>query len=160
MSLTRKDERRVLTDDDLALVDDTHYPAICDLGHRDLVDHARRLRERRDRLRAVTRRRRRQARSGRPGAEPGDSSGAALKESILVGAIKRVNREISRYAAAKGDESQREILERALDQKRAARKANHPSAGRTARSGMAATPDPAVQPAVHPSPPEPSGNSG
>lgn len=156
MAITKREEKRLLTDDEFETVSRTHYPNICDLDRKALTEHQKRLRELRDKARANARQQRREVRgkSLPKGALPAsDNSGSARKEQVFVGAIKRVNREISRFQKAEGRESQRDIMLRALEQKRAARKRNHPQAEPTGRAHMSATPDPGKHPKVDPSPP-------
>lgn len=153
MTITVRDEKRLLSDDEFETVARTHYPDICDLGRKDLVDHQKRLRDLRAKARDRSREQRREVRgkAAPRGARPAsDNTGTARKEQVFVGALKRVNREISRFARAEGNESQRDILLRALEQKRAARKQNHPRAGATAHHGMAAKPDGGKHPKVDP----------
>lgn len=155
MTITQRDEKRLLTEDEFDTVARTHYPDICDLGRKELAEHQKRLRDMRDKARSTSRQQRREVRgkAAPRGSRPAtDNSGTARKEQVFVSAIKRVNREISRFAKAEGNESQRETLLRALEQKRAARKQNHPRAGRTAHGHMSATPDPGKHPKVDPSP--------
>ncbi|GAA0576675.1 hypothetical protein [Caenispirillum bisanense] len=156
MTITVRDEKRLLTADEFAAVEQTHYPNICDLGQKDLTETARRLRDMRAKARDTARQQRREMRgkaAPRGTKAAADNTGTTRKEQVFAGALKRVNREISRYRRMKGDEDQQAIMERALDQKRAARKPHHPSAGRTANHGMSATPDDGTQPKVSPSPP-------
>ncbi|WP_404382319.1 hypothetical protein [Caenispirillum salinarum] len=150
MSITQREERRVLGNDEFDVVRATHYPHICDLDQKTLKDRQQRLRALRDKARTQGRQQRRQARG--KGKEPPSERGFTLKEQAFVGAMKRVNRELSRFHRAERRESQREIMLRALEQKRAARKRNHPSAGRTPETGMSATPADPKQVDIAPSP--------
>lgn len=157
MAITQREEKRLLTGDELETVSSTHYPTICDLGQKELSEHQRRLRDMRDKARDTSRRQRREMRGKQApkGAKAAaDNTGTARKAQAFASALKRVNRELARFERAEGgNESQRDIMLRALEQKRAARKQTHPSAGRTAHAHMSATPDPAKHPKVDPSPP-------
>lgn len=137
MTTTR--ERQVLNADELSVVEKTHYPDISGLNRDDLEQTAERLREMRAEVRDICNMRRRRIRRSREARHdpPQEAErGAALKQRIYVGALKRVNREIGRFAQARKHESQKEIAERALQQKRDARLRNHPSAGRSAKDSL------------------------
>lgn len=75
-----------------------------------------------------------------------------MKRRVLGSALKRVNREIARFAAAERMPRQAEIALRALHLKRANRIVHHPRAGRTARGGM--TPKPSTRRTVESDPRE------
>jgi hypothetical protein len=138
-------ERRALTQAELELVQQTHYPEISDLPRDALADAARRLREYRNKARDRARQQRREMRGKAParGAAPaGDDSGQALKTEILTGALKRVNRERGRLDRAAAPADQTDASRRALELKRANRARHHPRAGRTAGQGMRPVPNP------------------
>jgi hypothetical protein len=81
-----------------------------------------------------------------------DNTGTEMKRRILASALKRVNRELARFAAAERTPSQAEIARRALDLKRANRVVHHPRAGRSGHGGM--TPKPSTRPTVESDPRE------
>ena len=145
MSVPTSIEQRALSKGELELVQQTHYPAICELSSGALADAARRLRDFRDKARDTARRQRRELRgkSAARGANPArDDRGQAHKSEILSGALKRVNQERRRLEQAEARADQSEIARRALELKRANRVRRHPSAGRTAGRGMRPVPNP------------------
>jgi hypothetical protein len=142
MSIPVHRERRILTQAEFEAVELTHHPAVGSLSREQLVDLVRRLREHRAKARDVAQQQRREMRGkAEPrGARPArDNTGTAIKETIFAGALKRAKRELRRLEGA-GDETQAEIARRALELKRANRKRNYPSAGRTAGQGMRPVP--------------------
>ena len=145
MSVPTSSEQRALSKDERDLVQQTHYPAICELSAGALGDAARRLRDYRSKARDTARRQRRELRGKAParGASPArDDSGQARKGEILSGALKRINRERRRLEQAEAQSAQSEVARRALELKRANRTRRHPSAGRTASEGMRPIPNP------------------
>ena len=103
MSISTADEKRLLAADELELVDRSHYPDISALDRSELGDMAKRLRALRDRARDMAHRQRREIRgkSDPRGARPaGDNTGTEMKRRVLASALKRVNRELARFAAA------------------------------------------------------------
>lgn len=143
MSISTADEKRLLAADELELVDRSHYPDISALDRSELGDMAKRLRALRDRARDMAHRQRREIRgkSDPRGARPaGDNTGTEMKRRVLASALKRVNRELARLAAADRAPGQAEIARRALDLKRANRIDHRPAGGRTAHTGMTAKP--------------------
>lgn len=109
MSRTRRDEARLLDADEHALVDQTHHPALRGISDRDLSDLIRRLRERRDRARDVSRRQRREIRgkAAPSGTRPAsDNSGTKEKGALLAAALKRANKERARRNPVDDSESQ------------------------------------------------------
>ena len=139
MSLPIATEQRMLTETEFELVQQTHYPEICNLSKDELAAAARRLRDYRDKARDVARQQRREMRgkAAARGARPaGDNSGTLIKKQIFAGALRRLNREIKRVGQDERHAGQSEHARRALELKRANRVRHHPSAGRTAKGGM------------------------
>ncbi|MFC3123534.1 hypothetical protein ACFOD4_00560 [Pseudoroseomonas globiformis] len=146
-------ERRMLTGSELAAVERSHYPAICGLERRELVEVARNLREFRDKARDISRSRRREMRgkAEQRGARPAaETSGLMEKKQVFASALKRVNRELTRQEETERRGRQGEIARKALEMKRANRVRRHPSAGRTARHGMRTVESDAVTTSVDP----------
>ena len=144
MSVPTATEQRALSQAELELVQQTHYPALAELSQADLAEAARRLRELRDKARDLARQQRRELRgkAAARGASPArDDRGQALKGEILTGALKRVNRERTRLEQAAARPDQGALARRALELKRAARTRAHPSAGRSAGRGMRPIPN-------------------
>lgn len=143
MSISAATEKRLLTADENELVAQTHYPHVSALDRDALADARRRLRTSRDKARDVGRRQRREMRGKadpRGARAARDNSGTEMKRRIFANALKRVNRELARFAAAERKPKQADIARRALELKRANRQAHRPDAGRTAHGGMTAKP--------------------
>jgi hypothetical protein len=99
MAQTRREEARLLSEDERELVAQTHHPVIKDLGHSELGDLLVRLRDRRDRARDISRQQRREMRGkARPAgaARAADNTGSHAKSQFLAAAVKRLNKEIQR----------------------------------------------------------------
>ncbi len=95
-------ERRLLAEDELDPVRRSHYPALAEWTHSELVELARFLRARRDRARDLIRDLRR-ARRGKGGVGEGLGSerGLAAKKQVYARALKRVNARIQTVVEAK-----------------------------------------------------------
>lgn len=155
MSISAATEKRLLTEDEHELVERTHYPHVSALDREALVEARRRLRTSRDKARDVAHRQRREIRgkADARGARPArDNSGTEMKRRIFGNALKRVNKELARFAAAERKPRQAEIARRALDLKRANRVVHRPASGRTAHDGM--TPQPSNRRTVNTDPRE------
>lgn len=101
MTISSRQEARLLTADEAELVGRSHHPRIQDIADRDLDDLIHRLRERRDRARGIAHRQRREirGRAAPSGARPAsDDTGSRQKAGLLASAVKRANKE--RSAAA------------------------------------------------------------
>jgi hypothetical protein len=148
MSGSRKEEDRFLSADERELVARSHHPAVKSLGDPDLADLRKRLRASRDRARDIANRQRREMRgkaspSGRDPAS--DDSGTRRKGGLLAAALKRVNKESERRAAAGGRERLAENASRALRLKREAGQPPRPPS-RTADEGMQPLPNEDIAP--------------
>lgn len=99
MSRSRREEQRLLSDDERDLVGQTRHPAIKDLPDDALASIIDRLRDRRRRARDIAQRQRRELRgkAAPSGARPAsDDSGTSGKRDVLTAALKRANRERDR----------------------------------------------------------------
>ncbi|WP_142847700.1 hypothetical protein [Telmatospirillum sp. J64-1] len=99
MSQTIRTEKRLLTDAEFEVVNQTHYPTLSQLSQDDLAGMVRRLREFRDKARDIARQQRREMRGKADprGARPAsDNSGTKMKNQIFSDALKRTKRELSR----------------------------------------------------------------
>lgn len=150
MSATRKEEARLLSGDEHELVSQAHHPALRGLDDGALSELVKRLRERRDRARDISRQQRREFRgkSAPSGARAAtDNTGTKRKGAVLAGALKRASREHERrrHDAARSELSGN--ARRALRMKRAAgdHAANRPSS-RTAGEGMRSLPNGGIAP--------------
>lgn len=142
MSISAKEEARLLSAAELELVSTTRYPEILALTPADLKSTVQRLREMRDRAQAIARQQRREMRgkSDPRGARPArENAGTATKEQVLAQALKRANSELRQHEEPEViAPSQAELSQKAFAMKQAARATSHPSAGRTASGGMTA----------------------
>lgn len=155
MSISAADEKRLLSADELELVSRSHYPEISSLDQGELGEMAKRLRNLRNRARDIAHRQRREIRgkSEPRGAQAArDNTGTEMKRRVLGNALKRVNKELARFAAAERIPQQAEIARRALELKRENRVVHRPGAGRTGHGGM--TPKPSTRPTVESDPRE------
>ncbi|WP_028748660.1 hypothetical protein [Rhizobium mesoamericanum] len=99
MAISRKQAERLLTVDEWQLVQKTHHPAVQDLSDSDLLDLAKRVRERRDRAQSEAHRQRREIRGkAQPkGATPvRKDTGTRAKLEVLAMGVRSVNAEQAR----------------------------------------------------------------
>ncbi|WP_185983310.1 hypothetical protein [Aureimonas mangrovi] len=141
MATRRKDEQRILDKDEFEMVEKTHRPHLQDLGDGDLNQLISRLRERRDRARDLSTRRRGAARRSGSGIEQSESSGLRQKSGLLAEAVQRANKERTRRRKAEEKSELQSSARRALKLKRAAPSPKRPSSGRTANRGMEPAPN-------------------
>ncbi len=106
MATSRKEERRLLSKDELELVERTHQPQLAGLAADELSPLIARLRERRDRARDIAHSQRRQVRGKAGGRKAGASdapehkdSGNRRKAAILTEALFRLTAERNRRTA-------------------------------------------------------------
>jgi hypothetical protein len=133
MSVPISTEKRVLTATEFEVVERTHYPAICGLSREALKGNLKLLREYRKKARDRARQQRREMRGKtepRGTVAASDNSGTERKGEIFSGALKRVNRELTRIGRSENGGSQSEYARRALDLKRGNRFIHHRGAER------------------------------
>ncbi len=134
MTVSNAQEDRLLTVPEREMVAQTRPPAVDMLGKEEIQALGKRLREARDRSRAIASQQQREMRgkSDPRGVVPArDNAGSESKTGVLVEALKRVTaalRKLNRPTAT-------QVLRAALDAKSAA-EPRHPGPGRTASSGM------------------------
>ncbi|MDP4023023.1 hypothetical protein Q8W71_10340 [Methylobacterium sp. NEAU 140] len=150
MSVSSRQEARLLSADEAELVARSHHPTLRDADDKGLADLVARLRERRDRARDVSRRQRREIRgkaapSGARAAA--DDTGTRRKAAVLAAAVKRVSKESERRRVARVRGSLVGHARRALALKQGA---GDPAAGRpasrTAHEGMRPIPNETLAP--------------
>jgi hypothetical protein len=136
-------ERRLLSEDEFGPVLNSHYPALEELPHAELVSLARWLRERHNRARDIIRGRRRvhrgKAEQRGTASESASERGLAAKKQVFARGMKRVNARLGLIAA----EAKRARMVVAMEEALARRKAapvHHPQGGDTAGGGMEARP--------------------
>ncbi len=140
MARSIKQERRLLSADELTLVEKSHHPALSMLPDHDLRDLRQLLRERRDRAQDIAARQRRELRgkAAPKGARPatGDS-GIREKRNLLAAALQRLNKEAARREAKAARQELIDNAKRALELRRAADASTpRPLPGRTANEGI------------------------
>jgi hypothetical protein len=99
MAITKKDEARALSSDEMVLVSKSHHPDIQHLSDEDLRDLVKLVRERRDRARTEANRRRRELRgkaTPKGAAASRAEEGSKLKLAVLAMAMRRLNSELER----------------------------------------------------------------
>jgi hypothetical protein len=141
-----KEEQRALSRDELELVSAARQPGLREMSDRDLADLVTRLRDRRDRARALADRQRREMRGKAAPAgatAAADNAGTRNKEHFLGAALARAMEERDRRTpeesmseGTKG-EDQRALAEKALEMRREAHPENTP------------TPDEGMNPVPH-----------
>jgi hypothetical protein len=147
MARSIKQEQRLLSADELSLVEKSHHPALDLLPGDDLRELRKLLRERRDRAQDIAARQRRELRgkAAPKGARPatGDS-GTREKLGLLAAALKRLNKEAARREAKAARQELIDNAKRAFELRRESlAKSVRPSPGRTANDGISPKPSPA-----------------
>lgn len=150
MSVSSRQEARLLSADEADLVARSHHPKLRDADDGGLADLIDRLRERRDRARDMSRRQRRELRgkAAPSGARPAtDDTGTRQKAALLSAAVKRASKESERRRSAQARGSLVSKSRRALALKQAAgdRTSGRPSS-RTAGAGMNPVPNEGLAP--------------
>jgi hypothetical protein len=144
MSIQAVLERRLLSQPEFELVAMTHYPTISKLSLPELRDAVRQLRQLHDKSRTISRRQQRELRGKADprGAEPGlGNANATRRKQVFAQAVKRLNKEIARFAEAEAaPPTLAEAIRKAFEMKRANRAVRHPPSGYTATHGMRANP--------------------
>lgn len=119
MARSRKQYERYLDKDERELCGRARQPALRDMKQAELIDLAKRLRERRDRARGLSRDQRRKARASRAAISDGES-GIERKKALLGAAVKRANRELERRRAGARRKTAVRNLRKALRRRQAA----------------------------------------
>jgi hypothetical protein len=132
MTISKKDEKRILAKDEYELVEQSHLPTVKELSRDELADLAKLLRNRRDKATDQARQQRREQRgkSAPRGATPAQGNeGQSFKKRIFANALQRVNKYLARHR-------QIEAAQRALEMKQnqGASYGNKPG-GKTKTSG-------------------------
>jgi hypothetical protein len=139
MSVPCKSERNRLSHDEFELIRRTHHPAIYGLSTQELQALKSRLREQRNKERALARQKQRELRGK---AEPRGKSFPATadqplqRKQIFAAALKRLNKELDRLQKLEARAAHVEAARAALAQYRAAKFVHHPLAGSTPHDGM------------------------
>jgi hypothetical protein len=139
MSLPCKSERSQLSHEEFEMVRATHHPAIYELAPDELNGLKLRLRQQRDRSRALARQKQREIRGKaepRGSSFPGTAEHPLRRKQIFSAALKRVNKEVDRLHKLEARGAHVEAARAALAQHRAAKFMYRPSAGPTPHGGM------------------------
>src|SRR5262245_7887550 len=139
MSLPCKSERSQLSHDEFEMVRVTHHPAVYDLAPGELYALKLRLREQRNKARALARQKQRELRGKaepRGKSFPGTAEQPLRRKQIFAAALKRVNKEVDRLHKLEARAAHVEAARAALVQHRAAKFVHHPPAGATPHEGM------------------------
>lgn len=97
MSISRRQEDRLLDKNELELVGQSRHPELSQLSDKDLSQLVKLLRDRRDRARDISKTQRRNARGkGNAEAKEGAERGNKEKMSVLAQALQRANKERAR----------------------------------------------------------------
>lgn len=134
MATSKLDERRLMSDEEYTLVEQTRYPVLGQLDDAALKDLTQRLRERRDRARDIAHRQRREVRGkGRQATTfEKQDAGNRRKARVLAEALTRVNSERTHRKA----EEFRANARRAFALRQGAEAPARPDSGKTPRKGM------------------------
>lgn len=143
MSVPCKFEMSLLKHDEQATVLASHHPAIYDATLDELKALRQRLRDVRDKERAMARAKRREQRgkdAPRGATFPGTAERPFQRKQVFVASLKRVNKEIVRRERLAARTAHVEAAYRALAIRRAAQFPPRPEAGYTAHEGMRSLP--------------------
>lgn len=142
MAQSRKADERYLDKDERELCERARQPALREMKQEDLIDLAKRLRERRNRARDLARDQRRSARRGGKPVE--GETGSDRKKALLSAGMKRVNRELDRRRAGDRGKAATANLKKAMKRKQANQWSG--PAYRNADEGLNPTPNAGIAP--------------
>jgi hypothetical protein len=154
MSVQCKFERSLLSHEEYETVHVTHHPMIHRIGRHGLHEVKDRLRQMRDRERTLALQKRREVRGKadpRGGSFPGTAERPLQRKQVFAGALKRVNKEISRIRALEARAALSAAARHALALRLAGKERHHPQAGDTAHHGMHPTPNERADTRISPS---------
>ncbi|HVY44122.1 MAG TPA: hypothetical protein VG966_13895 [Hyphomicrobiaceae bacterium] len=139
MSMPCRSERGQLSHEEFETIRVTHHPAIYDLDATNLRALKLRLREQRDKARALARQKQREMRGKaepRGGSFPGTAEQPLKRKQIFAAALKRINKELDRLRKLEARTTHIEAARAALAQHRAAQFVHRPAAADTPHVGM------------------------
>lgn len=152
MGVAYATERGLLAEDEISLIERSHFPQLEGESRESLGELARWLRDRRARARDIIHDRRRVRRGkGESRGTDGAASerGLAAKKQVYARALKRVNARIDALAAERKRAERLAKLRAALDRVQAA-PAPHPQGGASRGHGMAALPNRKARRTINP----------
>jgi hypothetical protein len=139
MSIACKHERSQLGHEEYEMVRVSHHPAIYELAPDELRALKLRLRDNRNKARALARQKQREARGKadpRGKSFPGTAELPSKRKQIFAAALKRVNKELDRLQKIEARTAHVEAARAALARYRAEKFVHHPPAGPTPHEGM------------------------
>jgi len=139
MVMSVKAERSYVSHEEFDFLSQTHYPPLADLKDEETSSALKRVRDLREKERSLTREMRRGIRGKgetRGSSFPGDVEKPARRKQVFAGALKRLNREVTRRRVLAAKEELIAASRRALDLKAAGGDAHHPAPGQSGREGM------------------------
>jgi hypothetical protein len=139
MSMPCRSERGQLSHEEFETIRVTHHPAIYDLDATNLRTLKLRLREQRDKARALARQKQREMRGKaepRGRSFPGTAEQPLKRKQIFAAALKRINKELDRLRKLEARTTHIEAARAALAQHRAALFVHRPAAADTPHAGM------------------------
>jgi hypothetical protein len=139
MSLPCKSERSRLSHEEFELIRLTHHPAIYELSPDELYALKLRIREQRNKERALARQKQRELRGKvepRGKSFPGTADQPLQRKQIFAAALKRINKELDRLHKLATRTAHVEAARAALAQHRAAKFVPRPPSGPTPHDGM------------------------
>ncbi|WP_431284701.1 hypothetical protein ACQW02_07790 [Humitalea sp. 24SJ18S-53] len=132
-------ERRLLAEDEIAMVMRSHFPELDAASHEDLVGLAQWLRARRGRARDIVQGRRRiqrgKADTRGTATETASERGLAAKKQVFSRGLKRVNTRLAALSAQARRERAVESMRAALARQQQT-PVHHPAPGATGHAGM------------------------
>lgn len=136
MAITRKEEQRLLSNDETEMMEQTRHPQLAQLDPEALRSLAFRLRAQHNRARDLVREARRVSK-GKSEARGASAWPDRLleKKQVFAGGLRRVNAQFARVADSRRKQRNTDALRDALERRRAAQP-HHPQAGRHAKRGM------------------------
>jgi len=139
MVMSVKAERSYVSHEEFDFLSQTHYPPLADLKDEEISSALKRVRDLREKERSLTQTMRRSIRGkGEPRGSsfPGNVEKPSRRKQVFAGALKRLNREMTRRRVLAAKEELVVASRRALELKSAAGVLHHPAPGQSGREGM------------------------
>ncbi len=152
MTLASKAERAILSKDEQNIVALTHYPALCDTDDKTLSEARQQLRAFQDKERTFVRQMNRSIRGKaeeRGGSFPGNVEKPARRKQAFSGALKRLNKELTRRRQRESRAALKSNVEKALEMKALAKATKQPSPGKTADTGVVPVENPKAKTTIN-----------
>ncbi|ATQ43546.1 hypothetical protein [Caulobacter mirabilis] len=153
MTISLASERKLLAHDEFELIRTTHHPDIQSLDLDALRKARGDIRGQLERVRTISRHKRREVRGkgeARASGASGNAEHAQERKQVFAQALRRTNRQIARKEAEEARARTADGVRRALNAKRANAAVRHPGPGRTANAGAVDKPSRAARTKVPP----------